>query len=111
MRALFIPAFGTRGPAPGERPATGRNRALMDLPQMPAASSSASVANIALEIDVQTSLALSRATTRAVCAISPDAQKAMLTALEREAKLQHAQGGPVGELVAALIAGHVQDLG
>jgi hypothetical protein len=77
----------------------------------PAPSSQDSVANIALEIDVQTSLALSRATTRAVCAISQDAQRAMVSALEREARLQHAQGGPVGELVAALIAGHAQDLG
>ena len=69
------------------------------------------VANIALEIDVQTSLALSRAASRAVCAISADAKLAMVTALQREAQLQEAQGGPVGELVAALIAGHAQDLG
>lgn len=78
---------------------------------MPATSPQESVANIALEIDVQTSLALSRATSRAVCAISADAQRAMVTALKREAQLQEVQGGPVGELVAALIAGHAQDLG
>ncbi|HEY0435124.1 MAG TPA: hypothetical protein VGC92_00690 [Phenylobacterium sp.] len=69
------------------------------------------VANIALEIDVQTSLALSRATTRAVCAISPAAQEAMVRSLKREAEMQQVQGGPVGELVAALIAGHAEDLG
>jgi hypothetical protein len=68
------------------------------------------VATLALEIDVQTSLALSRATTRAVCAISPAAQLALVTALEKEAQVQHAHGGPVGELVAALLAGHVEDL-
>ena len=78
---------------------------------MSAPSPQPPVANIALEIDVQTSLALSRATTRAVCAISSDAQRAMVHALEKEAQLQHAQGGAVGELVAALIVGHAQDLG
>jgi hypothetical protein len=78
---------------------------------MPVAANQEPVATIALEIDVQTSLALSRATTRAVCAISSDAQRAMVHALQKEAQLQHAQGGPVGELVAALIAGHAQDLG
>jgi hypothetical protein len=77
---------------------------------MPAPLPQDSVANIALEIDVQTSLALSRATTRAVCAISPDAQRALVNALRKEAQVQQAHGGPVGELVAALINGHVQDL-
>jgi len=76
-----------------------------------ASSAPEPVANIALEIDVQTSLALSRATSRAVCAISADAKRAMVTALTREAELQQAQGGPVGELVAALLAGHAEDLG
>lgn len=78
---------------------------------MPAPLPRDSVANIALEIDVQTSLALSRATTRAVCAISPDAQRAMLAALKKEAQVQQDHGGPVGELVAALINGHAQDIG
>lgn len=78
---------------------------------MPAPLPQNTVANIALEIDVQTSLALSRATTRAVCAISSDAQRAMLSALRKEAQVQQAQGGPVGELVAALINGHAQDIG
>ena len=77
---------------------------------MPATAPAGPVASIALEIDVQTSLALSRATSRAVCAISPAAQAAMVTALEKEAEVQHAHGGPVGELVAALLAGHLQDL-
>ena len=66
--------------------------------------------HLALEIDVQTSLALSRATTRAVCAISAHAQRAMVYALEKEIKVQETQGGPVGELVAKLIAGYAQDL-
>ncbi len=74
------------------------------------ASAPEPVANIALEIDVQTSLALSRATSRAVSTLSADAKRAMITALEREARLQQAQGGPVGELVAALLAGHAEDL-
>ena len=68
------------------------------------------VATLALEIDVQTSLALSRATTRAVCAISPAAHLALVAAIEKEAQVQHEHGGPVGELVAALLAGHVEDL-
>ncbi len=77
---------------------------------MPAAAPAEPVASIALEIDVQTSLAISRAASRAVCAISSAAQAAMVSALEKEAQIQHAHGGPVGELVAALLAGHVQDL-
>jgi hypothetical protein len=68
------------------------------------------VATVALEIDVQTALALSRATSRAVIAISPKAHRAMMDALGVEAATQEAQGGPVGELVAALIKGHLDQL-
>ncbi|MFL5297816.1 MAG: hypothetical protein ACJ798_15685 [Phenylobacterium sp.] len=67
-------------------------------------------ANTALEIDVQTSLALSRATTRAISALSAEAQRAMVAALEKEVRVQQMQGGRVGELVAALIAAHVDEL-
>ncbi|MDB5423345.1 MAG: hypothetical protein JWQ29_761, partial [Phenylobacterium sp.] len=63
--------------------------------------------NIALEVDVQTALALSRATSRAVTAISPKAHRAMMDALGVEAAVQQAHGGPVAELVAALIRGHL----
>ena len=63
--------------------------------------------SLALEIDVQTALALSRATTRAVTEISPKAHRAMMDALGLEAATQEAQGGPVAELVAALIKGHL----
>lgn len=66
--------------------------------------------SVALEIDVQTALALSRATTRAVTQISPTAHRAMMDALGLEAATQQAQGGPVAELVAALIEGHAADL-
>ena len=66
--------------------------------------------NVALEIDVQTALALSRATTRAVTAISPAAHRAMMDALGLEAATQQAQGGPVAELVATLIKGHLDQL-
>ena len=111
MRALFSSSVRNAGVGRfGERLTTGRNRALTDCPPMPASASQEPISNIALEIDVQTSLALSRATTRAVCAISPDAQRAMVRALEKEAAMQHAQGGPVGELVSVLIGGHAQDL-
>lgn len=65
------------------------------------------VADTALTLDVQTALALSRATTRAVTAISPKAHRAMMDALAIEAAQQQAQGGPVAELVAALIKGHL----
>lgn len=65
---------------------------------------------VALEIDVQTALALSRATTRAVTAISPTAHRAMMDALGLEAASQQAQGGPVAELVATLIKGHLDQL-
>jgi len=75
---------------------------------VPAANDAANAA--ALEIDVATSLALSRATTRALSRLSADAQRAMLAALEREAEVQQAHGGPVGELVAALIAAYAEDL-
>lgn len=65
---------------------------------------------IALEVDIQTALALSRATTRAVCAISPKAYRTMMDALGVEAAVQQSQGGPVAELVAALIKGHLDQL-
>jgi hypothetical protein len=74
---------------------------------MPAASQPIDAAR---EIDIATSLALSRATTRAVSQISGDAQQAMLRALAREAEAQQAHGGPVGELVAALIAAYAEEL-
>ena len=66
--------------------------------------------NFALEVDIQTALALSRATTRAVTSISPKAHRAMMDALGVEAAVQHSQGGPVAELVAALILGHLDQL-
>jgi hypothetical protein len=68
------------------------------------------VATIALEIDVQTALALSRATTRAVTAISPKAHRAMMDALGIEAAVQQTQGGQVADLVAALIRSHIDQL-
>jgi hypothetical protein len=71
------------------------------------AISPAPLVDTALTLDVQTALALSRATTRAVTAISPKAHRAMMDALGVEAAVQQAQGGPVGELVAALIKGHL----
>jgi hypothetical protein len=79
---------------------------------MPAATAShpSSVPGVALEIDDQTALALSRATTRAVTAISPKAHRAMMDALGMEAAVQQAQGGPVAELVAALIRGYLDQL-
>ena len=66
--------------------------------------------SVALEIDVQTALALSRATTRAITEISPAAHRAMMDALGLEAANQQAQGGPVADLVAALIKGHLDQL-
>ncbi|HEV7383321.1 MAG TPA: hypothetical protein VGN89_00470 [Phenylobacterium sp.] len=68
------------------------------------------IPSVALEIDVQTALALSRATTRAVCAISPKAHREMMDALGVEAAMQQTQGGPVAELVATLIKGHLNEL-
>ena len=96
----------------GEGPPLSFGRSLRDnAPMSASAPKPESVRpNLALEIDVQTSLALSRATTRAVCAISAHAQRAMVYALEKEIKVQETQGGPVGELVAKLIAGYAQDL-
>ena len=69
-----------------------------------------STPTVALEVDVQTALALSRATTRAVTAISPKAHRAMMDALGVEAATQQAQGGPVAELVATLLKGHLDQL-
>jgi hypothetical protein len=68
------------------------------------------IPSVALEVDVQTALALSRATSRAVTAISPKAHRAMMDALGVEAAVQQAHGGPVAELVAALIKGHLDQL-
>lgn len=68
------------------------------------------IPNVALEIDVQTALALSRATTRAMTAISPTAHRAIMDALGLEAAAQQIQGGPVAELVAALLKGHLDQL-
>ena len=76
---------------------------------MPAAAPQAPN-DIALEIDVATSLALSRATTRAVAQLSGEARQAMLGALAREAEAQETHGGPVGQLVAALIAAYADEL-
>jgi hypothetical protein len=74
------------------------------------ASPAAEAANIALQIDVQTSLAVARATTRAMCAISRDAQQAVVAALENEARVQEEHGGPVGELVGALVTAFAAEL-
>jgi len=68
------------------------------------------VAAVALEIDVQTALALSRATTRAVTEISPEARRAMMDALGVEAALHQAQGGPVADMVATLLQGHLDQI-
>lgn len=95
------PVWGTRGAGPF------RFSGPHSMASSPPPSDSGT---IAAEIDIQTSLALCRATTRAVCAISDDAKKAMVQALEREAQVQADHGGQVGELVAALITGHAQDL-
>ena len=69
-----------------------------------------STPNVALEVDVQTALALSRATTRAVTAISPKAHRAMMDTLGVEAAVQEARGGPDADLVASLIKGHLDQL-
>jgi hypothetical protein len=79
------------------------------MPNRPALDPDA-VPAVALEIDVQTALALSRATSRAVIAISPKAHRAMMDALGVEAAAQEAQGGPVAELVSALLKGHLDQL-
>jgi hypothetical protein len=79
------------------------------MPLLPALASD-SAPSMALEIDVQTALALSRATSRAVTAISPKAHRAMMDAIGMEAAVQEAHGGPVGELVAALLKGHLDQL-
>ena len=68
------------------------------------------VAAVALDIDVQTALALSRATTRAFTALSPKAHRAIMDALAIEAANQEATGGPVAELVATLLRGHLNEL-
>ncbi|THD57713.1 hypothetical protein [Phenylobacterium sp.] len=68
------------------------------------------IAAVAQEIDAQTALALSRATTRAITAISPKAHRAMMDALGVEVANQEIQGGPVAELVAVLLKGHLDQL-
>jgi hypothetical protein len=68
------------------------------------------VAAVALEIDVQTALALSRATTRAIAHLSPKAHRIMMDALAVEAANQQAMGGPVAELVSQLLKGHLDQL-
>ena len=70
----------------------------------------AAVAALTHEIDIQTALALSRATTRAMCAISPKAHRAMMDSLGIEAEIQQVQGGPLAEIVATLIKGHLDQL-
>ena len=79
------------------------------MPPLPARALE-STPSIALDVDVQTALALSRATTRAMIAISPKAHRAMMDALAIEAAVHEAHGGPVAELVAALIKGHLDQL-
>jgi hypothetical protein len=66
---------------------------------------------IANDVDVATSLAISRATSRVVSRLSADAQSALARELAREAEVQELHGGPVGELVAALIGAFASELG
>ena len=68
------------------------------------------IAAVALEIDVQTALALSRATTRAVTRISPQAHRAVMDELGMEAALHWTQGGAVADMVAILLRGHLEQL-
>ena len=87
----------------------GRRGFVVPEPQMPAMPSTDPVAAVALEIDVQTALALTRATTRAFATLSPKAHRVMMDALAVEAANQQAGGGPVAELGAQLLNGHLNE--
>jgi hypothetical protein len=65
---------------------------------------------LARDVEVQTALALSRAASRAMIAISPKAHRAMMDALGVEAAMQEAQGGAVAALVAARVRDHLDTL-
>ena len=59
--------------------------------------------SIALDVDVQTALALSRANLQALRSLSPYARHAVEDALEVEIALQALRGGVVPRIVLALL--------
>ena len=59
--------------------------------------------SVALDVDVQTALALSRANLQALKALSPYARHAVEDALEAEIALQTLRGGVVPRIVVALL--------
>lgn len=59
--------------------------------------------SVALEVDVQTALALSRANLQALKGLSPYARHAVEDALEAEIALQTLRGGVVPQIVVALL--------
>jgi hypothetical protein len=60
----------------------------------------------ATDVDAQTALALARAATRALIALSPDARCEIAGALQEEIDMQEAQEGLVPRLVASFLEGH-----
>ena len=58
---------------------------------------------IALDVDVQTALALSRASLQALKSLSPFARHAVEDAIEAEIALQSLRGGVVPTVVVALL--------
>jgi hypothetical protein len=69
----------------------------------------AAIQAMTTDVDVQTALALTRAVTRTLMALSSEAQQEMASALRDEIALQQAQGGQVPHLVAALLEDHLRD--
>ena len=73
----------------------------------PSSGSSAFATQLfATDVDAQTALALARAATRALIALSPDARCEMAGALQEEIDLQETQDGLVPRLVACFLEGH-----
>jgi hypothetical protein len=73
--------------------------------------SRSSVEDFATDIDVRTALALVRANTRAMVALSATARRGVVAAISDEIRLQEMQNSAASRLVAVLLKGHLAEIG
>ena len=75
-------------------------------PTLGSGAPSAAARLFATDVDAQTALALARANTRALIALSPYARAEIARALQEEIDLQETQDGLVPRLVASFLEAH-----
>lgn len=71
---------------------------------------SSSISDLATDIDMQTALALVRANSRALRAISADSHRHILDAISDEIRMQETQQDAVSQVVTSLLKGHLAEL-